>query len=157
MKFLGVCFLALAGLAAFADEKPVTSIQTVYILPMANGFDQYLANHLASSGTLRVVTDPQKADAVFTDRIGQAFEAKMDELYTKKAETKKDPDSLDEADKQVRMTSFARGKGTLFLVDCKSRNVIWSIYERPKDYTADELDRTAGRVTTQLQKAIKGK
>lgn len=154
MRSIRIFLPVLFALAAFAADKPVTSIQTVYILPMANGFDQYLANHLTSNGTLQVVTDPLKADAIFTDRIGEAFENRMDEMYAD-ASKKKADENLDEADKMVRMTSFARGRGTLFLVDRKSRNVIWSVYELPKSYTPNELDRIADRVTKRLDKAMK--
>lgn len=76
-------FLAVSGLVIAATVPPsleLQQIRTVYILPMRLGFDQYLANQLAQSGLLRVVTDPKKADAVFTDHLGQTFEEKLDEL-----------------------------------------------------------------------------
>ena len=49
-----------------ADLKHVSS---VYILPMSGGMDQFLANRLTTLGVFQVVTDPQRADAVITDRI----------------------------------------------------------------------------------------
>ena len=39
--------------------------------------DQYLANRL-TKGRFEVVTDPDKADAVFTDRIGNRFRRKVE-------------------------------------------------------------------------------
>jgi len=76
-------FFVAAGLAVSANVPPSPELQhikTVYILPMRLGFDQYLANQLAQSGLLRVVTDPKKADGVLTDHLGESFEAKLDEL-----------------------------------------------------------------------------
>lgn len=56
-------------------------VRTVYLLTMSNGLDQFMANRLTQTGRFEVVTDPAKADAVFTDRLGAAFEEKWKELY----------------------------------------------------------------------------
>jgi hypothetical protein len=56
-----------------------------------------------------------------------------------------------------RASSFGGGKGTLFLVDAHSRNVLWSVYEKPKNSSPDELDRTAKRVVTRLKQDLAGK
>src|SRR5690242_4609026 len=45
-------------------------------------------------------------------------------------------------DSQPVTSSWARGRGNFFLVDRQSRSVIWSIYERPKNSTPDELAKT---------------
>ena len=76
-------FLTAAVLAVAANVPPspeLLHIKTVYILPMRLGFDQYLANQLAHSGLLHVVTDPKKADGILTDHLGEAFEARLDEI-----------------------------------------------------------------------------
>ena len=76
-------FLAAAALAFAANVPPspeLQQIRAVYILPMRLGFDQYLANQLAQSRLLRVVTDPKKADGVLTDHLGESFEATLDEI-----------------------------------------------------------------------------
>ena len=76
-------FFAAAALAIGANVPPspeLQQIRTVYILPMRLGFDQYLANQLAQSRLLRVVTDPKKADGVLTDHLGESLEAQLDEL-----------------------------------------------------------------------------
>ena len=66
----------------FAAVRPeLKQINTVYILAMGNGVDQFLANQLTSAGVFQVVTDPKKADAILTDRVGEPFEKKLDELY----------------------------------------------------------------------------
>src|SRR5579871_6614586 len=67
-----VCSLAGAGLSG---------IHAVYLLPMGGALDQYLAIRLTSEHVFQVVTDPKLADAVFTDRIGSAFEERLDDLY----------------------------------------------------------------------------
>ena len=76
-------FLTAAAVAVAANVPPspeLLHIKTVYILPMRLGFDQYLANQLSQSGLLHVVTDPKKADGILTDHLGEAFEAKLDEI-----------------------------------------------------------------------------
>ena len=57
----------------------------------------------------------------------------------------------------MRASSFSRGKGTLFLVERKSRNVVWSIYDQPKSSTPKESGWLAGRVVDRLKKSRTGK
>jgi hypothetical protein len=52
------------------------------------------------------------------------------------------------------MSSFGRGKGTIFLVSVKSREVLWSTYALPKDSRADQLEKTAGKITNDLKKDL---
>jgi hypothetical protein len=68
-------FLICSGLTLAGAE--LSSVHTVYLLPMGSALDQYLANRLTSEHVFQVVTDPKLADAVFTDRIGSAFEEKL--------------------------------------------------------------------------------
>jgi hypothetical protein len=150
-----LCLLASFGLAAAGVVNPgLAAIKTVYILPMGSSMDQYLANRLSQMGSIRVVADPQAADAVVTDRIGELFEKKLNELYP----APKDEDDEDDADsaknaEQARpqSASFGQGKGTYFIVDRKTRNVVWSIYARPRNSSADELNRTAEKIAHRLK------
>jgi hypothetical protein len=170
-------FWALALLAASvpaAVNQQLKQVTTVYILGMTSGMDQYLADRLTRTGVLQVVTDPQKADAIITDRLGEPFEAKLKELYPpppppapptppkdQKADkdsklvpvdkTKDDKDKMDDAGGPARVGSFNRGRGNFFIVDRKSRNVLWSTYERSKDTTPGELSKTAERVVKRLK------
>ena len=80
MKFLPFALLVCAS-AITAENVALKQVQSVYILPMRSGMDQYLANKIVRHGTLLVVTDPQRADAILTDHIGASFERKLDELY----------------------------------------------------------------------------
>jgi len=73
--------LVLAAAPAVNSGQDLAQVQSVYILPMANGVDQYLASNLTRAGVFRVVTDPTAADAIFTENVGPGFEAKMKELY----------------------------------------------------------------------------
>jgi hypothetical protein len=74
--------LVFPSLNARTEPRPeLLKIKTVYFLPMGNGLDQYLANWLTRTGRFEVVTDPALAEAVFTDRLGAAFELSMKDLY----------------------------------------------------------------------------
>lgn len=80
MKLFSVLGLFLCG--AWAATNPqLGRVQSVYILPMNSGMDQFLANRLTSLGVFQVVADPQKADTVLTDSLGRGFEDKLKELY----------------------------------------------------------------------------
>lgn len=63
-------------------------------------------------------------------------------------------DTVNKADKQGSMGVSGRGRGTIFLVDVKSRTVLWSAFEKPKNYSANELDHTAERVVKQLKQDL---
>ncbi len=149
----------LVFLAAGAFAQPA-GVHTVYILPMAGGLDQYLAAWLTREHVLQVVTDPKAAEAVLTDRIGDAFEQKMAEIRppVKDDKDKDDQDKDDKADKTggagtthnaFRTTS---SRGTIFLVNAKSRAVLWSDHENPPSYASDKtLNRQAERIVKKLQ------
>jgi hypothetical protein len=156
------CALALAALAipAAAVNPQLKQVSHVYILGMSSGMDQFLANQLTTAGVFQVVTDPQLADAILTDRIGAALETKLSELYPpppapepakKDDETAKGSTPPDISGAPARVgTSFNRGKGNFFLVDRRSRSVLWSVYELAKDSTPDEQMKVAKRVVKKL-------
>lgn len=156
----------LAALSGFAQgNAELSQIQTVYLMPMANGFDQYLANRLRSVHQVRIVTDMAKADAIFTDKIGLAFESRLDEAEqtmkekevagTPKAEETQSSSGLKLAPKTV--SSIGRGRGTFFLVDRRSRMVLWSTFNKPKDVQPKTLDKVAGNVAEEFSKDFTGK
>ena len=78
MKRLALLVSCSAAMLCAAD---LSTVHTVYLLKMSRGLDQFLASRLTSDHVFRVVTDPQLADAVFTDQIGEGFEMKLDELF----------------------------------------------------------------------------
>ena len=159
-----------------ASGPELLQVKNVYILAMGSGFDQYLATSLTRGGVIQVVTDPNKADAVFSDRLGEGFEAKMKELYPEpepepKARPARDKDKDGDKDKDEdrpadsgfdvknpqagRNSTFGRGKGTYFLVMRGSRNVVWSIYEKPKTIRPVDLEKSARKVARKLDDTIK--
>jgi len=168
--------LSVVSVCAFGAVNPeLPNVKTVYLMPMSNGLDQYLANRLTKGGRFEVVTDPEKADAVFTDRIGTAFEQKWDELYPPppppKVETeeeekdtkstakgRKAPDTLETSSTPaVHISSFAKGRGNVFLVSRKTRAVVWSHYTTPKNMRSKSMDATADRIVDRLQDDLKEK
>ncbi len=81
MKLFSIALLLTAVAVAAEPQVQLKQVQSVYILPMARGMDQYLANKITRQGLFVIVTDPQRADAILADRIGEPFERKLEELY----------------------------------------------------------------------------
>jgi hypothetical protein len=137
--------LAFLAITAFGQSAP----RTVYVMPMAGGLDQFLAQWLTSEHVMQVVADPKIADVVLTDRLGEAFEQKMAEIHPK---DDKKPDST------ATHNTFrsSKGRGTMFLVDAKSRQVLWSDYEKvPGSISNNSLNREAERIAKKLQISAK--
>jgi hypothetical protein len=176
MKRLSVLLLSCCALACAAD---LAGVRSVYILPMHDGLDQFLANRLTNGGVFRIVTDPKLADSVLTDHIGETFEAQLEEMKPdpepvkkltppatappmKKSTTDDSPKSLlgsmvdpdAKSTNPVRNSTFGRTRGTIFLVDQKSRLVLWSVYDLPKGSDSKELDRTASDIVSRIKKDL---
>jgi hypothetical protein len=149
-------FAALSIAQAGAEVHPeLMAVKTVYLLPMTYSLDQFLAIRLTKGGILQVVTDPKLADAILSEHIGTGLEEQLKSLYG----DKKDPDA--DKDKASSfggpMAGGTRSKGAVFLVDRKTRNVIWSDYVRPKSAQPDELNHVADKIAAQLEKDKKVK
>jgi hypothetical protein len=159
-----LAFSALGPGVYAQGNAELSQIQRVYVLPMTAGFDQYLVNHLRGVSSMRIVTDPTKADAYFTDRLGVSFENKLKDIEEKTKEQNEPPKTEEELTAQKSGFKFAppitssigRGKGTIFLVERSSRNVVWSIYNKPKDYQPKTLDRVAEKVADAFKKEATG-
>jgi hypothetical protein len=175
-RLLLILSLSVAALSG----AELAAVRSVYLLPMGNSLDQYLANRLTSEHIFQVVTDPKLADAVFTDRIGAAFEEKLAGLLAVPApaappapnppasaqaastQTSSQPtttlitDTVNKLSNPAANSSFGRGRGTIFLVDTKSKQVIWSFYEPPKGATGQQLDRGASDIVAHLKRDLKG-
>ena len=143
---------ALLAWAGGASGAGFHDVKTVYILPMTGGLDEYLAVRLTTGVILQVVTDPQKADAVLTDHLGEGFKKSFDELYGDAPAA-----NSDSAPTFARVGGGQRSKGTFFLVERKTRDVVWSDDERPRGNSADEMRRVANRIADHLSKATKSK
>ena len=136
-------------------------VHQVYVMPMAGGLDQYLAEWLTRMHVMQVVVDPKAADAVLTDRIGEAFEQKLNQIRppdvagkaTSKGATDKDAKKDDTAGAGGAPHAFQSSvvHGTVFLVDAKSRQVLWSDYEKPERSSDSNLNREAERIAKKLQ------
>ena len=150
-----------AACAAAAD-----GVKSVYLMPMANGLDQFLANRLTGSDGFQVVTDAKKASAVFTDKLGEGFDLRLTELTApppppkddekktdeQKADEKKAEEKKAEEAMPVHRSTFGGGKGTVFLVEVASRRVLWSTFANPRDSSPKQMDRTAALIVNRLKK-----
>jgi hypothetical protein len=175
MKLFGA-LTALAAVAFASVNPQLREVKRVYILAMTASMDQFLASQLVKAGIFEVVTDPKKADAIITDRVGESFENKLDDLYPPPAPPKPakpaaaaSDDSKSDSAKPVgradalagvdltgaaRPTTMGHGKGNIFIVSRGSRAVLWSVYEPPKNNTSRELTKTAERVVKHLQEDL---
>ena len=177
---LGIMLSTSAMLLVGAD---LSEVRSVYLLPMGSGLDQFLANRLTNEHLFQVVTDPKRADAVFTDRIGAGFEERLADLLAPPPSEKPAPASTPANQSSANQpatnqnlppalaalggetanklsnpavnSSFGHGKGTIFLVDVKSKQVIWSVYELPKNQTSGQMDRSAFDIVSRLKRDLK--
>jgi len=175
MKRLALLFSCSAALVCAAD---LPSVHTVYVLKMGGGLDQHLANALTAGHVFQIVTDPKLADAVFTDHIGESLLLAMEEIWPtpedpkvvaeREKKKKEEPppaddvtafmgDTVNKLDNPALKSTFGRGKGTVFLVDAKSRQVVWSTYQQQKSAGSEDMDRTATDIVSRLKKDLAGK
>src|ERR1700749_4345357 len=132
--------LGILAATAFAQGFPPGSLapRTVYLMPMAGGLDQYLAQWLTRQHIAKVTTDPKAAEIVMTDHLGQAFEDKLTELHSPDAKKSSEP---------VPSFRSSHSRGTVFLVDAKTRQVLWSDYEKaPRSSSGPHLNDQAERI-----------
>jgi hypothetical protein len=169
MKRLMLSFILSGAVLAAAG---LADVRKVYMLPMSNSLDQYLANRLTNEHVFEVVADPALADAIFTDRLGEAFEARLAELLPGPEADKPAAPPPDEKDKKAEIrgdiggepvnklakpgagTSFSRSRGTIFLVDAKSKLVVWSAFEPASDNRAKQMDRTASQLVSRIKREL---
>ncbi len=163
-----LCLLLTSGALVCAGD--LSTAKTVYVLSMPRGMDQYIANRLANSHIFQVVTDPKKADAFISDRVGEALQSQLDAIFPPPEPEPAQKDDEDEKpgasthpmfgptvnklSNPALVAGFARNKGTIFLVDAKSREVLWSVYDPPKSLDSKQLDRTATDIVSRLKKDL---
>jgi len=154
----------------------LANVRSLYVLPMSHGLDQYIVNRLTNEHVFTIVTDPKLADAVLTDHVGTGLQAKLADLLqpapAEKPESKADEkdkkedgpkalpslaESMSQTSRPADSSSIGRSKGTIFLVDTKSRQVVWSAYDLPKDTSSKELDRTASDIVSRIKKDLNPK
>lgn len=159
--------MTLAVGVVFGIDPAVREVKTVYILRMGGGLDQFLASELSKNGLFQVTTDPAKADALFTEILGESFEKKVRELYpppeviAKKEEKEKKDEKKDgmmaEPVQRVGGSTMGRGKGTIFLVERKSGNLLWSMHRESGGSAAKDVAKHARKIVGQLKKELNPK
>lgn len=186
--YLGLLLPAWPG-AAQGPNADLSSVGTVYVLPMASGMEQFIAHQVAKQGIYEVTTDPLRADAFISDFVGASFEIRVDDLL-KAARDKKEKDAAELAKKEAeksgeaakkpakktkdedeetdggfqiesmasgRVGAFGRGKGNIFLVEAKTRRVLWTGFDIPKNTRAEAMQKSADKLVSQLRKEKTGK
>lgn len=146
-------FLLLMIASTFAlAQTTLGGAKNVFLMPMPGGLDQYLALQLTQGGVLQVVTDPGKADVVFTNRVGEDFQTSLAEL-DKKSDEPQTGKAGEVEFARPNMKPLSKAKGTVFLVDRKSGDVLWSALEQPKGSSVREMNSAAKRIVEELGKA----
>jgi hypothetical protein len=164
----------LGSTSALLCAADLTAVRNVYVMPMARGLDQYLASRITSEGVFQIVTDPKLADAVLSDKVGDGLRTELEAIFpTPKPEPEEEEKKVDtasgdnegasiaaamkETEGKVErpQSAFGRSKGNIFLVEAKSRLVVWSTYDPPKSSTSRELDRTAFDIVSRIRKDLK--
>jgi len=133
-------------------QSPVAGAKNVFLTPMPGGLEQYLALHLTQDNVLQVVTKSAKADVVFTDQIGEDLEKTLSELDSK-APAVNSGKAGEVVFARPNMRPLSRAKGTVFLVDRVTGDVVWSTLEQPKSTSIADLDGAAKRIVEKLAKA----
>ena len=135
--------LAALALSAFAQSAS----PTIFVLPMPGGLDQFLAVHLSGSGAYRVVTDPTQATLILSDRVGDNLEVLLKEMAAPPAS--KDA-TKDDNFTRPRMQPLTHTRGTLFLIDRASHQVLWSTFEEQKMSDPKSLNSAAKRIVDRM-------
>jgi hypothetical protein len=108
MKRLAI-FLLCSGALTMAAE--LSDVHSVYVMPMAKGLDQFLANKLTNHAVFQVVTDAKLADAVLTDHLGESFESQLAAMLPPEpAETESQAGAPKEAKKDDKDVKDKDGK-----------------------------------------------
>lgn len=140
MRSLSLVLLTLwLSLTALAADGPKGQVGTIYLLPMASGFDQYLANHLTRKG-YSVVTDSKRATVVFTDKLGEEFERQMKGLKDKRvAEEKARLKAIEDAKKAEE--AKANKKAEDEMTEKEKKDAKLSARERAQAEAVEEANR----------------
>jgi|HubBroStandDraft_6_1064221.scaffolds.fasta_scaffold511097_1 hypothetical protein len=162
MKSIKLIVFLLLTCAAGLSGADLGNVHAVYLLPMAHGLEQYIANALTGEHVFVIVTDPKMADAFISDHVDASLQQKLDVLLAPPAE-KADPkagevpkgsimEPANKLDNPADNSTVGRSRGMVFVVGSKSRQVLWSVYDLPKDTSSKELDRIASAIVSRLKK-----
>lgn len=153
---------------AGADWERLGRVQKVYLWPMSDSLDQFLAEQVATESVFDVVVDPKRAQAILTDRISSKFLEGMEELFPTPeeiAEANKEEEGADDPaavpagayrPERSPIYSASRAEGAVFLVDVSTREVLWSTFLKGYDTTPKAMHRQARMVVMRLKKQLAG-
>jgi hypothetical protein len=134
---------SLCATCVFANEAPeasLDSVKSIYVMPMRERMEHFLANEIVRWGHFEVTINPRQADALLSDTT----EVNIRELLANPT--------------KVRRTS-ARTRGTAFLIDMKTEKVLWSAAKKPADSFLLGGDKSAmelaQEIVGQLKKDVK--
>jgi hypothetical protein len=103
---------------------------------------------------------PEKPKPEVNDKEGKEGKQGKDKK-DQKGEDAKGPGLMTETVNKLSNPSlssgFGRAKGTVFLVDAKSHQVVWSVFDPPKGTTNNDLDRTASDIVSRIKKDLNPK
>ena len=150
--FLFFATFLIASAAIALAQSPVAAAKNVFLTPMPGGLEQYLAMHLTNGSVLQVVTKSSKADVIFTDRIGEDLEKTLADLDSK-APAVNSGKAGEVVFARPTNRPLSRAKGTVFLVNRQTGDVIWSTLEQPKSTSISDVDSAARRIVEKLAKA----
>ena len=94
-------------------HKNLAQIKTIYVVPMRGGMDHFVTNELVKWGRFQVTLDPHQAEALFSDS------------------TKVDINAIMNNPQKVPKALSTRG--TLFLINLRTGQVLWSVYKKPTE------------------------
>jgi hypothetical protein len=149
-------FLVMALLSftvSAGDFQLRLKTRTVYIVPMANGLNSHIASRLTISGVVRVVLEPESAEAVLTDRVDEGFWA-WSTVHYKAAGKNSSVALYDDDPLSFKHMSTGPYRGTLFLVDPRNGLIMWSMYEPTPNTTSNALDLAATHIAASLKKSL---
>jgi len=136
-----------------ADARLSPRFNTVYVLEMSNGLDQHLANRLTGERVLWVVLEPNRADAVLTESLDEWFWTWLAKNYPPAPGAPVTPGGRASPSRRSPLAN-SRRPGMVFLVDPRSKVVLWSAWGHPRGSSPDEQERSADRIIDQLKNAL---
>jgi hypothetical protein len=126
--------------------------------------DSVFTDHIGESFQTQMETlfPPPPVEKPAKKEVKDDKEAKdVKEIKDKKDRKDEEPKGVVLATETVNKLSnpalssgFGRAKGTVFLVDAKSHQVVWSVYDPPKGSANNDLDRTASDIVSRLKKDL---
>jgi hypothetical protein len=155
------------------DQFVANSLTRTHLLQVVTDpgkADTILTDHVgdALESQLKDLYPPPAPPAAPTKNVAKEKEVTREKEIDAAAgdETNKEPergigsllkDPVYTTEKTSLTTPPGHGHGTIFLIDVKSRQVLWSDFERPKNTSPNELDHTAQRIVKRLKQDLTSK